>query len=43
MAKKNGLNIDSGFPLRKHAFSNKLKILPPKNENFQVKKSDMFS
>ena len=28
--------------LRKHAFSNILKILPPKNENFQIKKSDIF-
>ena len=25
--------------LRKHAYSNILKILPPKNENFQIKKS----
>ena len=24
--------------LRKHAYSNILKILPPKNENFQLKK-----
>ena len=24
-------------PLRKHSYSNKLKILPPKNENFQIK------
>ena len=24
--------------LRKHAYSNILKILPPKNENFQIKK-----
>ena len=28
--------------LRKHAYSNVLKILPPKNENFQRKKSDIF-
>ena len=28
--------------LRKHAYSNILKILPPKNENFQMKKSDIF-
>ena len=28
--------------LRKHAYSNILKILPPKNENFQVKSSDIF-
>ena len=29
-------------PLRKHAYSNILKILPPKNENFQMKNSDIF-
>ena len=29
-------------PLRKHAYSNILKILPPKNENFQKRKSDFF-
>ena len=28
--------------LRKHAYSNILKILPPKNENFQIKNSDIF-
>ena len=28
--------------LRKHAYSNILKILPPKNENFQIKSSDIF-
>ena len=28
--------------LRKHAYSNTLKILPPKNENFQIKHSDIF-
>ena len=28
--------------LRKHAYSNILKILPPKNENFQIKHSDIF-
>ena len=26
------------YTLRKHAYSNALKILPPKNENFQMKK-----
>ena len=31
-----------GFPLRKHAYSNILKILPPKNENFQIKNSNIF-
>ena len=30
-------------PLRKHAYSNILKILPPKKENFQIKNSDIFS
>ena len=30
------------FPLRKHAYSNILKIIPPKNENFQMKHSDIF-
>ena len=28
--------------LRKHAYSNILKIVPPKNENFQMKNSDIF-
>ena len=28
--------------LRKHAYSNILKILQPKKENFQIKKSDIF-
>ena len=28
--------------LRKHAYSNILIILPPKNENFQIKNSDIF-
>ena len=28
--------------LRKHAYSNILKILPPKNENFQIKMFDIF-
>ena len=28
--------------LRKHAYSNKLKILPPQTENFQIKISDIF-
>ena len=30
------------MPLRKHAYSNILNILSPKNENFQIKSSDMF-
>ena len=29
-------------PLRKHAYSNILNFLPPKNENFQIKNSDIF-
>ena len=29
-------------PLRKHAYSNMLKILPPENEKFQIKNSDIF-
>ena len=29
-------------PLRKHAYSNILKILQPKKENFQIKNSDIF-
>ena len=28
--------------LRKYAYSNILKILPPKNENFKIKNSDIF-
>ena len=28
--------------LRKHAYSNILKILPPKNENFQLKNPNIF-
>ena len=38
------VSIDSvnRHALRKHAYSNILKILPPKNENFQIKKSDIF-
>ena len=28
--------------LRKHACSNILKISPPKNENFEIKKPDIF-
>ena len=30
------------FSLRKHAYSNILNILPPENENFQIKNSDIF-
>ena len=37
-------HFDDGnnFSLRKHAYSNLLKILPPKNENFQIKHSDIL-
>ena len=31
------------FALRKHAYSNILKILTPKKESFQIKNSDIFS
>ena len=30
------------FTLRKHAYSNKLNISPPKRGNFQIKNSDIF-
>ena len=30
------------YTLRKYAYSNILKILPSKNENFQIKTSDIF-
>ena len=33
---------DENNPLRKHAYSNILIILPPKNENFQMKISNIF-
>ena len=35
-------NISERTALRKHAYLNIQKILPPKNENFQIKKSDIF-
>ena len=34
--------VNKGVSLRKHAYSNILEILPPKNENFQIKNSDIF-
>ena len=34
--------MKSGETLRKPAYSNILKILPPKNEQIQLKKSDIF-
>ena len=33
---------EPSVPLRKHAYSNILKILPPKIENFQIKNPDIF-
>ena len=36
------LYVFGGYTLRKHAYSNVLKILQPKKENFQIKNSDMF-
>ena len=33
---------ERSLPLRKHAYSNILKILPPKIENFQIKNPDIF-
>ena len=30
------------YTLRKHAYPNILNILQPKNENFQIKKSDIY-
>ena len=37
--------VSAGFTdvyITKHAYSNILKILPPKNENFQIKNSNIF-
>ena len=36
------ISIISSLTLRKHAYSNILQILSPKNENFQIKNSDIF-
>ena len=36
------LIINLSLALPKHAYSNILKILPPKNENFQIKNSNIF-
>ena len=36
------LPFDYCQPLRKHAYSNILKILLPKNENYRIKNSDIF-
>ena len=37
-----GFFIPANSTLRKHAYSNILKISPPKTENFQIKNSDIF-
>ena len=34
--------LEQVWSLRKHAYSNILKILQPKKENFQIKNSDIF-
>ena len=34
--------LQPSVALRKHAYSNILKILPPKNENFQIKIQILF-
>ena len=39
---KNGLLYNVSKSLRKYAYSNILKFLSPKNENFQMKNSDYF-
>ena len=36
------LEVGLIISLRKHAYSNILRILPPKHENFQMKISDIF-
>ena len=41
-AGKRQFQHDKCLAFRKHAYSNILKILPPKNENFQIKNSDIF-
>ena len=37
-----GKGSEQRVSLRKHAYSNILKILQPKKENFQIKNSDIF-
>ena len=36
------IHANTLWALRKHAYSNILKILQPKMENFQIKNSDIF-
>ena len=42
MYRLDSVSTSGPLSLRKHAYSNILKILPPKNENFQIKYSDIF-
>ena len=35
-------SLKINLPLRKHAYSNILKLLPPKNDNFLIINSDIF-
>ena len=39
---KRKVKISLHISLRKHAYSNILKISPPKTESFQIKNSDIF-
>ena len=41
-AVRSGHKLLSDYTLRKHAYSNILKILLPRNEKFQIKNSDSF-
>ena len=36
------ISLNTFFAIRKHAYSNILKILPPKSENFEIKNPDIF-
>ena len=36
------MSVVMSLSLRKHAYSNILKILPPKSEKIQIKDSDIF-
>ena len=42
LLKQKRSDVPKVHPLRKYAYSNILKFLPPKNENFQMKNSDNF-
>ena len=41
-SKGNQTDLLNFYAFQKHAYSNILKILPPKNKNFQMKNSDIF-